>query len=123
MTFIPTKIHAVLDYLSVALFIASPWLFGFANGGAAQWIPIVAGLLVLGQSLLTDYEGGVAKVMPMPAHLMTDVFLGVVLVALPWLFGFAADVYLPHVLFGTLALGAGLFTKRVPDQAIQKPAV
>jgi hypothetical protein len=54
---------------------------------------------------------------------MTDVFLGVVLVALPWLFGFAADVYLPHVLFGTLALGAGLFTKRVPDQAIQKPAV
>jgi hypothetical protein len=123
MTFIPTKIHAVLDYLSVALFIASPWLFGFATGGAAQWIPIVAGVVVLGQSVLTDYEGGIARVMPMQAHLVMDMLLGLVVAASPWLFGFASYVYLPHVLFGALALGAGLFTKRVPAHAIQKPSV
>jgi hypothetical protein len=35
MRFISTKTHGVLDYLMGLFLILSPWIFGFANGGAA----------------------------------------------------------------------------------------
>lgn len=114
---IPTRVHGVLDYASGLLFIASPWLFGFANGEAAQWVPIVAGIAILGLSALTDYEAGLLKRIPMPVHLTMDILTGVLLAASPWLFGFADYVYLPHVLFGILEIGAGLLTQRVPSYA------
>lgn len=113
MRFIPTKIHGVIDYAAGLLFIASPWLFGFANGGAAQWVPIVVGLTALGTSLLTDYELGVYKVVAMPLHLMLDVAEGLVLVASPWVFGFAEYVYWPHVIFGIMAITASLTTRKI----------
>ena len=115
MNLIPTKVHGLLDYLSGALFIASPWLFGFATGGAAQWVSIIAGVAVLGLSVCTDYEAGLIKSIPMPAHLTMDILTGVVLAASPWLFGFADQIYLPHVIFGALEIGAGLLTKRTPS--------
>ncbi len=37
MRFLPTRVHGVIDYLWGVALIATPWLFGFANGGAAQW--------------------------------------------------------------------------------------
>lgn len=117
MRFIPSKVHGVIDYVAGLLFIASPWLFGFANGGAAQWVPVVVGLAALATSLLTDYELGVYKVVSMPIHLALDVAEGLVLLASPWVFGFAHYVYLPHVIFGILALGAGLMTRKVAYDA------
>lgn len=116
MRFIPTKLHGVLDYLSAALFIASPYLFGFtADGtvGPAQWVPQFVGVGVLLYSVFTDYEPGVIRRLPMPVHLMADVwFAGVFLAVSPWLFGFADFVYLPHVLMGAFSVVAGLVTKR-----------
>jgi hypothetical protein len=41
-----------------------PWLFGFADGGIAQWLPQVLGALTLGMSLVTDYEPSLAKLVP-----------------------------------------------------------
>ncbi len=114
MRFIPTKVHGVIDYLAGALFIASPWLFGFDDGGAAQWVPIAVGILALVVSLFTNYELGAIKRLPMPVHLMCDVLEGVVLLASPWIFGFADYVYLPHVIFGIFAISAGLLTDKVP---------
>ena len=38
MRFLPTRVHGVIDYLWGVALIATPWLFGFANGGAAQWV-------------------------------------------------------------------------------------
>ena len=114
MRFIPTKVHGVIDYLAGALFIASPWLFGFNNDGAAQWVPVVVGVVALVVSLFTDYELGAVKQLPMPLHLTGDVLEGIVLLASPWVFGFADYVYLPHVVFGVFAIGAGLLTDKVP---------
>jgi hypothetical protein len=56
MRFIPTRIHGVLDYLYSALLLAAPWLFGFADGGALQWLSMLGGAGTLIMSLLTDYE-------------------------------------------------------------------
>lgn len=101
---IPTKIHGVIDYLTGVTLLAAPYLFGFADGTAAQWVPTIIGLMILGQSLITQYELSVAKLIPMPMHLMLDAGTGVILAASPWLFGFADRVYLPHLLVGLMEL-------------------
>ncbi|MGB3780817.1 MAG: SPW repeat protein [Tunicatimonas sp.] len=115
MRIIPTKVHGVLDYLSGLLLIASPWLFDFANGGAAQWVPILVGATILLVSLVTDYELSVAKLVSMPTHLALDMLSGALLAASPWLFGFSELVYWPHLLIGLAEIGAGLLTRQVPD--------
>ena len=115
MRFIPTKIHGLLDYLSAGLFLLSPWLFGFADGGAAQYVPMGVGAFVLVYSLLTNYELGLVRRLSMPTHLALDLGVsGLFLGASPWLFGFADEVYLPHLLFGLFSVSAGLFTHKVP---------
>lgn len=116
MRFIPTKVHGILDYASGALFMASPWLFGFADKSAAKWVPLAAGGAALGSSLFTDYELGAVRKIPMPAHLGLDVAEGALLAASPWLFGFAKKVYLPHLIFGAFAVGAGLLTQKTPEK-------
>lgn len=114
MRFIPTKIHGYMDYMMGLLLIASPWLFDFADGGAQQWIPVVLGAGAIIYSLMTDYELGVSRIISMPAHLNLDLVSGIFLAASPWLFGFAEEVYLPHLILGILEIGAALTTKREP---------
>jgi hypothetical protein len=114
MRIIPTKIHGILDYLVGALLIASPWLFDFADGGAKQWIPIVLGAGAILYSLMTNYELGASKTISMTTHLMLDLVSGIFLAASPWLFGFADEVYLPHLVLGLFEIGASLMTKREP---------
>ena len=36
MRIISTRVHGVVDYVGGALLVVSPWLFGFADGGAQQ---------------------------------------------------------------------------------------
>lgn len=115
MRFIPTKVHGVLDYLTGLLLIASPWIFGFADGSAAQWVPVVLGLGALVYSLLTRYELGVAPVISMPAHLGLDLASGALLAASPWLFNFDERVFWPHLILGLFEIGASLTTKTHPE--------
>jgi hypothetical protein len=115
MRLIPTKVHGVLDYLSGALLIASPWLFDFADHDTARWVAIAVGIAVLGLSIFTDYELGLVKQIPMSAHLTMDMLAGALLAASPWLFGFSDRVYLPHLILGLMEIGAGLLTQRTPS--------
>lgn len=111
---IPTKVHGVVDYASGALFIASPWLFDFADNTAARQVAVGTGVAVLGLSVLTDYEAGLVKRVPMATHLTVDTMTGVLVAASPWLFGFAKRITWPHLVFGLLETGAGLLTQRKP---------
>lgn len=115
MRFISTRAHGVIDYLMGLLLIISPWIFGFADGGAAQWVPILLGVSALLYSIMTDYEMGLLKVISMPVHLVIDLLSGVFLAASPWLFGFADEVYLPHLILGIAEIGASLFTHKHPS--------
>ena len=115
MQIIPTKIHGILDYLVGVLLLIAPWLFGFADGGIAQWLPIILGAGVIAYSLITDYELGVASVLSMPAHLGLDIAGGILLAVSPWLFGFADRVFWPHLLVGLIEIGTAAMTKRHPD--------
>jgi hypothetical protein len=64
MRFIPTKVHAPLDYIVGAALIAAPWIFQFSEHTAATVVPIVLGIGLIAYSLITNYELGVWKVAP-----------------------------------------------------------
>lgn len=115
MQVIPTRIHGVIDYLTAVLLIVAPWLFGFADGGAAQWVPVLLGVGIIAYSLLTDYELGMARAISMPVHLVLDFGGGVLLAASPWLFGFADLIVWPHVAVGLMEILVAAFTYRSPS--------
>ena len=114
MRFIDTRTHGYTDYLVGIILILAPYLFGFADGSAAQWVPQILGLGAIVYSLLTDYELGAMRVIPMPVHLGLDFASGLLLLASPWLFGFADRIAWPHVLFGLIEIGASLTTQTRP---------
>ncbi len=120
MRFLPTRVHALLDYSTGLLLIALPFLLGLTRGssetwGAEAWIPIALGSAAIVYSLLTNYELGLLRILPMPVHLMLDAGSGVLLAASPWLFGFADRIYLPHLILGFLEISASLITRTVPS--------
>jgi hypothetical protein len=122
MRFLSTRAHGVIDYLTVILFIAAPWLFGFADGTAAQWVPVVIGVVILLSSMLTDYELSLARMIPMPVHLGLDLLAGLLLAASPWLFGFSDRVWMPHLLLGAFEVIVSLVTRTVPDTDARAPS-
>ncbi|GJD66263.1 SPW repeat domain-containing protein [Methylobacterium frigidaeris] len=118
MRFIPSRIHAILDYGAGLVLIALPYLLGFADGTAAQYVMQAVGAALLLMSLCTDYELSAVKLIPLPVHLGADVAAGLLLVVSPWLFGFADRVTWPHVVMGVLEIGAGLTTRAARDDRI-----
>src|SRR5690606_32959163 len=94
------KTHAMLDYGSAILLFAAPWLFNFSDVPAAKTLCIIAAILIIGMSLMTDYEASLAKLIPMKIHLTADVILGLVFIASPWLLNFSDETYMFHVAMG-----------------------
>lgn len=114
---IPTKVHGIIDYAVGLLLVAAPYLFGFADGSAAQWVPMVLGAGTIVYSLLTDYELAFVRLIPMPVHLGLDIASGGLLAISPWLFGFADLIWWPHVLVGVMEIVIPLMTARHPRDA------
>ena len=109
---IPTRTHGIIDYIYGVALIAAPFVLGFADGSPAQWVPIIIGVATIAMSLITRYELGAIKVLPMLAHISVDAVAGLVLLASPWVFGFADRIWWPHVLFGAIAIVVPLLTAR-----------
>ena len=109
---IPTRIHGAIDYVVGVILILAPFFIGFADGGPAQWVPVTIGVLTIIFSLLTRYELGAFRVLPMPVHLAIDVLSGVLLLASPWILGFADRIWWPHVVFGAAYIIIPLLTAR-----------
>jgi hypothetical protein len=115
MRFIPTRLHAPLDYIVGAVLVAAPWIFQFSGDAAATAVSIVLGVGLIAYSLFTNYELGVWKVAPMAVHNLIDVVAGALLAVSPWIFGFAdkgANYWLPFVVIGVAAIFLGLTTKQ-----------
>jgi hypothetical protein len=117
MRFVTTRTHSVFDYLVSVPLMASPWLFGFAAGGAETWLPVVLGAAALIYSVFTDYELGLVRKIPMPIHLALDLPAGALLAVSPWLFGFSNWVWAPHLIIGLFEICASLLTRTTPATA------
>lgn len=118
MRFVSTRVHGCLDYTVGLVAMASPYLLGFANGGAAEFLPVALGFAALVYSLFTDYELGGVRAIPMPVHLRLDAASGALLAASPWLFGFAETVWLPHLTIGLFEIVAALVTRTRPESGM-----
>lgn len=113
--FISTKFYGFFNFILALTLIASPWLFGFYNvSSAALLLPIYIGWLQLILSIFADNEAGFIKQLPMPTHLVLDVFMGFILLVSPWLWSYADQEFWPQFLMGSLLLCLGLFTKKSP---------
>jgi SPW repeat len=115
MRFIPTRLHAPLDYIVGAGLIAAPWIFQFSEHTTPTVLSIVLGIGLIDYSLITNYELGVWKVAPMAVHNLFDILAGALLAVSPWLFGFAdegANVWAPFLVVGLAAIFLGLTTKQ-----------
>jgi hypothetical protein len=117
MKIIPRFFHGVLDYMTGLLLLLSPNLLGFSEaGGAAVWVPRIAGLIILLQAMTTDYELGVIKMIPIKTHLMADYVLAAFLLVSPWLFGFSDRSQMATIMVviaGCLVGGTTLMTQPV----------
>jgi hypothetical protein len=110
MRFLPTQIHGVVDYLAGIVFIALPWIFDWDD--AAKTILTIVGIAVILYSLLTRYELGVAKIIPMTTHLGLDLLGGIVLIVTPFIFDVDPDAAKwTMVVLGVLEIGASLMTR------------
>ncbi|GHA77783.1 SPW repeat protein [Pontibacter akesuensis] len=117
MRFIPTRFHGILDYIVGPLLIISPWIFDFSDVSWATWTMVIAGVIILIQTILTDFEVGLVHKIPMKTHLMMDFGLGVILALSPWMFNFDDRVYMPHLIAGIFAIIASLTTHRTPSRS------
>jgi hypothetical protein len=115
MKVIPKFYHGVIDYMSAVLLLIAPNLFGFSDiGGAAVWVPRTIGFIILLQAVMTDYELGLMKVIPISMHLMTDYVVGIVMLLSPFLFGFYNDsrgATILMIAMGLTALTAAFMTQ------------
>ena len=110
---IPRHVHAVLDYLSGGTLVATPRLLGLHDTTAGKVLDLAGGIATA-QSLLTDYELGLVKVIPMRSHLILDAASGAFVATSPWIFGFAGRgtrYWLPHVILGATEILAAVTTR------------
>lgn len=115
---IPTYAHGIFDYLGGLALLYAPNIFGFSEvGGAAVLIPRIIGAIVLVQSLFTNYDLGLFKMLPMKVHLMNDYIASIFLALSPWLFGFVdqpRNAWMPHLIVGITVLLLSLMTEKDP---------
>ena len=110
---LPTRIHGMMDYLMGALLALAPFVFRF-GAGPQTMLPVLLGLGMIAVAVFTDYELGMFRLIPMPAHLVLDAVVGLLLAVSPWLFGFAHIIWMPHVVLGLLEMGSAAITQTRP---------
>jgi hypothetical protein len=111
---VSTKTHGVLDLATSGTLLAAPKLLGLNDEPRAASVLRMAGGGALVYSMLTDYEFGLVKVLPMRAHLAMDAASGVFLASSPWLLGFAKNgprYWVPHALMGAGEVLAALTSR------------
>ena len=122
----PTSVHGVLDYVTGSALLAAPELFRLKDVPSAALTPRLTGAGATAYSLLTDYELGAVRLLPMPVHLALDAMSGALLATSPWLLGYAKNgprYWLPHALVGASEILAALVTKTQPPRRRVMPGL
>lgn len=88
---ISPKAHAIIDYAVAATFFSVAALFWSRNKHAAAVSSLVCGIASTANSLLTDYPGGVYKVMSYRTHGKIDMGLAGLTATMPDVMGFEGE--------------------------------
>jgi hypothetical protein len=117
---IPTKAHGAVDMATGPALIAAPTLLRMNGNTGATIPPRIVGAAATVYALLTDYEFGLKRVLPMRAHLALDAVAGIALAATPFLTGASKKGvrhWLPHAIIGANEVVLALTTKDRPPRA------
>jgi len=84
MKIISTKMHGVLDYLTAGVLMLTPRALNWSTGITRMMTGAALG--TIGYSALTNYELGLARMLPMRAHLALDALSAALFCGGPLLF-------------------------------------
>jgi hypothetical protein len=76
--------HAAIEPIAAVLLIAGPWLFGFNDVESCTIVSVVVGAAMLLSGMMTRWRFSLVKLIPLRTHFATDLILGVVLIAAPF---------------------------------------
>lgn len=114
---INTKAHGVLDYSAVVVVFALPHLLHWSTGLTQFMTWMAAGALLY--TLLTRFELGAIKVLPVPVHLILDFLVGLVFLAAAFtVHGEPSSAQIALVVLGLLEIGAAAMTQTTPSAQI-----
>lgn len=120
MGFISTKAHTVIGLVVGALLVVAPFILGFSDNAAATTVPIVVGIFIILNELITTSPLSLVKLVPMKVHIAIDVVTGLFLAVSPWLFNFMNNddpaQWLPHVVVGIMIVGYALLTNTADER-------
>src|SRR2546423_12994635 len=110
---IPLRVHALVEPFVAAFLIASPWIFGFSDIDSCTTVCVIVGVVMLLAGTSTRWRYSMFKLIPLRVHLMTDVVLGIVLIATPFIAGVSdrGDATRFMVILGALELLTALSTR------------
>lgn len=118
---IPLKVHNVADYVVGAVLMIAPWLFGFADVGAARTLFLFGGISLISYSLITNYYYSVARLIPLGVHMTMDALMGILVILAPALFGYRDSLtqgqYAAHIVLGIGAVGLVALTRPRTESA------
>ena len=112
--FIPTRLHAVLDYATGASLLALPTVLRLDTSTASARATRGWGVIATVSGLVTKHELGVWRVLPMRAHLAADAAGGALLAAIPLVTGETRSEtrnWLPPVVAGAMEILLALTTE------------
>ncbi len=124
LRFIPTRVHGVLDYVHGGALLAAPELLGTKDEPRAALVSRLAGGGATAYTLMTDFEMGAVRKIPMSTHLKLDVLSGALLAGAPWLLGYARGgprYWLPHAFVGIAEVVVAMASKTEPSYYKAKP--
>ncbi|HEX8237122.1 MAG TPA: hypothetical protein VF600_14285 [Abditibacteriaceae bacterium] len=110
MRFIPTKVHGAMDYMTVLALLALPRLLDFSDRATTLLTGVA--IMALLYTLLTRFELGALRVLPVKVHLALDFVSGLLLVAAPFLIvpGENSTARTVMIVIGVFEIGAALMT-------------
>ncbi len=110
MNRISPQVHGYLDYVTVAVFLIAPTLFGLT--GLPAQLAYALAVIHLVMTLVTDFPLGVAKLIPFTIHGWIERLVGPLLVLVSLVPGFAnntaAQVF--YFVIGVVIIVVGLLT-------------
>ncbi|MEJ7848715.1 MAG: hypothetical protein WKF92_11575 [Pyrinomonadaceae bacterium] len=90
MKILNPRVHGYLDYVLVVLFLLAPTLFGMSSGPSTISYALAA--IHFTETILTAFPLGLVSLLPFTVHGAIEFLISFVLVAMPWIAGFASEI-------------------------------
>jgi len=125
MRVVPTRIHAILDYVLGAVLLVFPYIGHLDQRGGLEWGPVLLGGGLMLYSAFTNYEYSFASLIPLKVHLLLDMIGGVLLIGVALAWGPPPAAWGTLLVLGLIEIGSSLVTRTVSSDGsgLASPAI